>query len=243
MTIRLAHSPGRISHAYSHHFFESSGAPVTAAGTDATEAPTILFYARDPANICTLVGLSSGVAALYLLGQGEPYWAAVALLWAVTCDLVDGQIARRTPGRTPAHQEIGTQLDSLVDVVVSGVLPGALLLTLGDQEIQYLPGAVLLPCAAVLRLSYFNVHSAGADRFRGVPVYYNPIVVAAAMLLSQWSGHQASAVHLAVILVVLLNLSSLDVPKQRGTLLRLLFVVIAALSVALVISDRAGAPF
>lgn len=207
----------------------------TSVSQGADPAPSIISYARDPANLCTLAGLSLGVVALYLLLHGQVHWAMVALLWAVNCDLVDGQIARRTPGRTTWHQQFGTQLDSLVDVVVSGVVPGVLLLVMADHQAWALPGALLLAAAAVFRLSYFNVHSAGASRFKGLPVYYNPIAVAGAVLLAEpMSSGAYLVVYATVVMLALLNLSSLDVPKQRGIGLWCLFGATTALSAGLV---------
>jgi CDP-diacylglycerol--serine O-phosphatidyltransferase len=192
--------------------------------------PSILFYARDFANICTLIGLSLTILGLYLALRGKISWAAIALLWAVNCDLVDGQIARRTKGRTTAHQQIGVQLDSLVDIVTSAVVPGVVLLALGDYQPHFLPGALALPIAAALRLSYFNVHSSGGSRFKGVPVYYNPIVLAAAVLAVEGLGGSVYIVYAAVVMLAALNLSSLDVPKQRGIGLWLLFGTTTALT-------------
>ncbi|GAB3890723.1 CDP-alcohol phosphatidyltransferase family protein [Microbispora bryophytorum] len=203
--------------------------------TDRDTAPAILYYIRDPANICTVIGLSLAVVALYLLLHERIHWATVALLAAVACDLVDGQIARRTPGRTPDHGRIGVQLDSLVDIVTSAVVPGMLLLVMGGRQAVFLPGAILIAVAGVLRLSYFNVHSAGGDHFRGLPVYYNPLAVAGAVLLARWLG--VYTVYATIIVLVVLNLSSLRVPKQRGIGLWCLFGATFALMAALIATN------
>ena len=70
---------------------------------DQTKSPIILSFVIDRANLVSLLGLASGVLAIYFaLRQNFPA-AIIALLWAVLMDWFDGLVARRTPGRSEAH--------------------------------------------------------------------------------------------------------------------------------------------
>ena len=66
-----------------------------------TQMPLILSFVIDWANLVTLLGLSSGILAIYFaLTQNFPA-AVIAMLWAVLLDWYDGLVARATPGRPP----------------------------------------------------------------------------------------------------------------------------------------------
>ncbi len=69
-----------------------------------TQSPIILSFVVDRANLVSLLGLASGVLAIYFaLRQNFPA-AIIALLWAVLMDWFDGLVARRMPGRSEAHK-------------------------------------------------------------------------------------------------------------------------------------------
>ena len=93
---------------------------------------SILAHAADLANAVTLAGLFSSVLGIFFAARGVFSAAVIALLWATFCDWFDGPIARRTKGRTDDLRALGGQLDSLVDIVSSGVGPAILLLSIGE---------------------------------------------------------------------------------------------------------------
>ena len=71
---------------------------------DKTQSPIILSFVVDRANLVSLLGLASGVLAIYFaLIQNFPA-AIIALLWSVLMDWFDGLVARRMPGRSEAHK-------------------------------------------------------------------------------------------------------------------------------------------
>jgi len=81
-------------------------------------------------------------------------------------------------GRTDEQRAYGAQLDSLIDVVSFGVAPAVLLLSLGGFGIWFLPGAVIVAAASVVRLSYFNVFGlADSATYRGLALDNNMILL------------------------------------------------------------------
>jgi len=118
---------------------------------------SMFAHAADLANAITLAGLFCAVLGIYFAVRGVFSAAVIALLWATFFDWFDGPVARRTKGRTDDLRALGGQLDSLVDIVSSGVGPAILLLSVGNFSPWFIPGAFALVAAGVLRLSYFNV--------------------------------------------------------------------------------------
>ena len=102
---------------------------------------SIFGHAADLANAFTLAGLFCGVLGIYFAVRGVFSAAVIALLWATFFDWCDGPIARRTKGRPHELRALGGQLDSLVDIVSSGVGPAILLLSIGGFSPWFIPGA------------------------------------------------------------------------------------------------------
>ena len=73
-------------------------------------------------NQVTVVGLALTVVAAGLAANGQLRWAGVVLIFAGTCDILDGALARSTKAGYP----YGAFLDSTLDRVADGGLLGGL---------------------------------------------------------------------------------------------------------------------
>ena len=180
---------------------------------------SIVAHAGDLANACTLAGLFCGVLGIYFAVQEVFSAAVIALLWATFFDWFDGSIARRTKGRTNELRALGGQLDSLVDIVSSGVGPAILLLSIGDFSPWFIPGAFALIAAGVLRLSYFNVFGlADESSYLGLPIDHNVIFVALVFLLEGVLGRTtfATVLYVAVVMIAVLSVMPFRMPKAGG---------------------------
>ncbi len=182
--------------------------------TDPRSRRSTTSFLWDRANLVTLAGLLCGVSAIYFCALQEVTAAVIALLWALLCDWFDGPIARRMSNRTDVDRAFGGQLDSLADLVCSGVAPGMLLLSIGGFNPWFLPGAFALAVAGATRLAHFNV-SADENAYSGLPIDTNIIVVTALFTVRDFAGSTAFAwlLYAAVILLALLNVASFRVPK------------------------------
>ncbi len=180
---------------------------------------SIFGHAADLANAVTLAGLFCAVLAIYFAVRGVFSAAVIALLWATFCDWFDGPIARRTKGRSVHLQALGGQLDSLVDIVSSGVGPAILLLSIGEFSPWFIPGAFAVVVAGVLRLSHFNLFGLKDESaYLGLPIDHNVIVLALVFLLE---GHMARAdfailLYTATVLLAVLNVMPFRMPKVGG---------------------------
>ena len=173
-------------------------------GSGDDQMPIILSFVADWPNIVTLVGLCCGVLAIFFaLEQNYPA-AIIAMLWAVTFDWYDGVVARAIPGRSDSHRSIGAAMDSLVDLVTSGVGPAILLLSITDFSAWAYPGALAIIMAGVLRLSYFDVFGVDSKgTYAGITIDNSPIVVSAVFFLESFIDHGAFvAILYAAILVM-----------------------------------------
>ena len=180
----------------------------TSPAEDQTQSPIILSFVIDRANLVSLLGLASGVLAIYFaLRQNFPA-AIIALLWAVLMDWFDGLVARRMAGRSEAHKLVGAHMDSLVDLVTSAMGPAILLLSVGNLNPWFYPGALAIVMAGVmagvLRLAYFDAF--GVDEkgtYAGITIDNSPLVVSGVFLLQGFLSHNVFAAVLYSTVVVL----------------------------------------
>lgn len=148
--------------------------------TEQENTPRIhmLGFARDIPNLMTLAGLCCGMLAIYFASLQLYPAAMIALLWAVFFDWFDGPVAKLIKGRNKNFMAFGAQLDSLADLVSSGVAPAVILLTVGAYQPVFLPGALFLICAGAIRLAYFNTYGLKEDgTYSGVPIGVNIILM------------------------------------------------------------------
>ncbi len=181
--------------------------------------PSILSFAGDLPNLCSLLGLFCALLGIYYAIRGAFPAAMIGILWAVFFDWCDGLIARRIQGRTLQQRAIGTQLDSLIDVVSFSVCPAVVLLSYGQLSPWFLPGAFVILAAGVLRLSYFNVFGlADKSTYTGLAVDNNGIVLAFVFLLEGLVGRDTFTVILYATLMALaaMNVAPVRTPKLTG---------------------------
>lgn len=187
--------------------------------TQQTPPNSILSYAKDLPNICSLTGLACTLLAIYFSITGLYAAAVIGMIWAVAFDWADGLIARRMKGRTGDDRAFGGQLDVLIDIVSYGVTPAILIMSYGNFELIYLLGAFLMLAASALRLSYFSVFGlAGGSKYTGLALDNNSIILVFIFLFEGLFSHSAYSVILLACGVGLaaLNVSQIKTPKLSG---------------------------
>lgn len=146
------------------------------------------------ANGVTLTNLFFGCCALVAIFQGELEQACFFLFGSLVADFADGFVARRLGTNGP----LGTQLDSLADVVSFGVVPGMMLFSLFSYpsilgELSHLfpnfgYSAFLIPMFAAYRLGKFNLDTRQTDAFLGVPTPAMTLFVVGLVLSVEWNS-------------------------------------------------------
>lgn len=185
--------------------------------------PSILSFAKDLPNLCSLAGLFSALLALYFSFLSLFPAAMIALIWAVFFDWCDGIIARKMTGRTKQQGQYGAQLDSLIDIISFGVCPAVILLSYGDFAPWYFLGAFLIVAACALRLSYFNVYGVdekerGKSTYQGMACDNNAIIL---VFIFLFDGLLAPAqftylLYGSILSIALLNVAPIRTPKLSG---------------------------
>ena len=196
--------------------------------------PTMLSFAGDIPNICSLAGLLCAVLGIYYAILGNFPVAIIGILWAVLFDWADGIIARKITGRTNHHRDFGGQLDSLIDIVSFGVFPAIFLLSYGNFSPWFLPGAFLIVAVSAIRLSYFNIFGLIDDKtYMGLALDNNVIILAFVFLFEGFINHTVFSIILYALLMVFLvfNLAPIRTPKFAGKWFNVLVVYTLALTV------------
>ncbi len=153
-------------------------------------------------NIITLLNLLAGIIATMLAVEGNLLLAGVFVLIGIFFDFFDGFLARILN----VQGELGKQLDTLADMVTSGVVPGIVMYqllkqssTLWNEEgisstslfidgISYLPLiGLLITLAAAYRLANFNLDEHQSSSFIGLPTPANALFVLSLPMILKYS--------------------------------------------------------
>jgi CDP-diacylglycerol--serine O-phosphatidyltransferase len=116
----------------------------------------------------TIANLFFGIFAIVAASRGDLSRAGLYVVLAGIFDVLDGRVARATNTGTP----LGSELDSLVDIVSFGVAPAMIMYfaVLNHEGWDWVFSFAFIACAA-LRLARFNVEQAGRAKryFHGLP--------------------------------------------------------------------------
>lgn len=163
---------------------------------------------RQIPNFITLGNLACGVMAVYAaLVLCSPTQAALLICLGILFDFFDGLTARLLGVSSP----IGKELDSLADVVTSGVAPAAILYRLTEQVIINYSSPwlsllfLLIPLFAAYRLAKFNIDSRQSHSFLGLPVPSQALVWVG-VALSQWMDDGSTLQPWPMVAIVVLSL-------------------------------------
>ena len=151
-------------------------------------------------NFITLCNLASGLIALMYAfdtnWMGAFIWVAIGIFF----DFWDGFFARILKAQSP----LGLQLDSLADMVTSGVVPGLVMFQMlngiADMREEYnlsydnlylglLPYAgFIITLASCYRLAKFNIDTRQTDSFIGLPTPANALLILSLPVIAHHTG-------------------------------------------------------
>lgn len=140
-------------------------------------------------NFITFINLFCGCVALVFLGNSNFEFAFYWVCLGIFFDFFDGFFARKFNVSGP----LGVQLDSLADMVTSGVVPGfAMYKMLSNPyvfESNYVPYiAFVITLGACYRLANFNIDTRQSDHFIGLPTPANCLFFMGLPFLYQYFG-------------------------------------------------------
>ena len=178
-------------------------------------------------NIITSLNLLCGCVAIMFAVSGDLVSASFFAFAGIFLDFFDGLAARVLN----AQSQVGLQLDSLADVVTSGVLPGIVMVQLLSEALtgtsldisaifsdtanntsieSYLPFiGLLIAVASGYRLAKFNVDIRQTTSFIGLPVPANTLLILSLpLIISFQASKQITEVILTPWFLIIITLVS-----------------------------------
>ncbi len=139
-------------------------------------------------NAITLLNLFSGIIAVFYAVFGHLEIAGLFAVLGIGFDFFDGLAARLLH----VQGELGKQLDSLADMITSGLVPGIVMFQLllrattntsienlfAKGTIEFLPFlGLILTLASAYRLAKFNIDTRQSTSFIGLPTPANTLFI------------------------------------------------------------------
>ena len=147
-------------------------------------------------NFVTLLNLLCGSIAVVFVVNNHFTLAAIFVFLGIFFDFFDGLLARKLN----VQSELGIQLDSLADMVTSGLVPGLIMykllelatntngITITDDwsdslywsgvNVSFLPFlGLLITLSSAYRLARFNIDEDQQTYFKGLPTPANALLV------------------------------------------------------------------
>ncbi len=136
-------------------------------------------------NFITLLNLLCGCIAIVMVADLKFDMAFYFVALGIFFDFFDGFFARKFNVAGP----LGVQLDSLADMVTSGVVPGYVMFQIlkqyNENGCDYLPYlGFIITLGACYRLANFNIDTRQSDSFIGLPTPANTLFIASLPLVT-----------------------------------------------------------
>ena len=158
-------------------------------------------------NILTLFNLFCGSIAVLFAVQNHFVAAGLFVFIGICFDFLDGFVARKLK----VQSELGLQLDSMADMVTSGLVPGIVMyklisnavsmastetdgpwgftMQLDGLEQSYLPLiGLLITMASAYRLATFNLDEDQQSYFKGLPTPANTLLIISLPLIMEFQS-------------------------------------------------------
>lgn len=182
-------------------------------------------------NLLTMGNLFCGLIAILLLFRNEFAFAAIAVIIGIVFDFFDGFVARLLK----VTGALGKQLDSLADMVTSGVVPGLVMYKLlrfslnyevleaptakvltmnswvmNDDWQYYIPYlGFLITLGSAYRLAKFNIDTRQTSSFIGLPTPANALLIFSLVMILMYQPSDWSSLllnnHWFLILITILS--------------------------------------
>lgn len=179
---------------------------------------------RQIPNFITLLNLLAGSIASVFAVQGDLSLATLFVAIGIFFDFFDGLAARALDVKS----EMGLQLDSLADMVTSGLVPGIVMCQLlfrtlnSSSEIDFLSPdtswmvfiGLIITLGSAYRLAKFNIDERQTDSFIGLPTPANALLILSLGLILEyhpdsfitpWIENTGVLIFISILSVLLLN--------------------------------------
>jgi len=178
-------------------------------------------------NLITLLNLFCGSIGVIYAVQGDLTVSAFFVITAIFFDFFDGFLARKLG----VESNLGLQLDSLADMITSGLVPGIFMLNLLDMSLnsswpfrEIIPYiGLLITLSSAYRLANFNI-SSKKNYFVGLPTPANTILIISFPLVLKFQGNELwNSIILSPFFLITITLLSTFLLNSQLKLLSLKF--------------------
>lgn len=180
--------------------------------------------------ILTFIGLIFSIIGICSCFYGNTDIAVILLMLSGICDAFDGVVASKAK-RDEKEIKYGIQLDSLVDIVSSGIFPIILLMSMGFNKWYNITIYCFFAIAGVIRLGYFNINCEEDGKyFKGVPITTSTMLIPFIYILTT----NEIALSLSMFILSVLFLVNIKIKKLNFIQRIILTVIGIALIVILI---------
>ncbi|MDB4180515.1 CDP-alcohol phosphatidyltransferase family protein [Flavobacteriaceae bacterium] len=169
-------------------------------------------------NLFTLANLFCGCVATVLLFDNEIniYLVALIIFTGIVFDFLDGFFARKFN----IQSKLGLELDSLADLITSGLVPGIIIFRLFNSSNDltfsiiskewFAYFAFMITISSAYRLAKFNIQENSKNYFLGLPVPANTILILSLLLILDTNNNDVivNTITNDFVLIVVVILSS-----------------------------------
>lgn len=141
-------------------------------------------------NLITLINLFCGCVAVVFVSEQNYEMAFYMVCLGIFFDFFDGFFARLFKVSSP----LGLQLDSLADMVTSGVVPGYVMYSMFTNSAHEIGTSTFVPFLGFIvtlgscyRLANFNIDTRQTDSFIGLPTPANALFILSLPLVLKFS--------------------------------------------------------
>ncbi len=162
------------------------------------------------ADLITLINALMGFTSILMAIDGQIENALVFIFLAVIADGADGAVARYC-----GNSVLGSNLDSLSDVISFGVAPAVvafIVLDSMDNWMGIFPGLFLV--CGILRLARFNV-SGKKDGFEGIPITAGGFIAALFIFMKDFVQYFEIVFPVLLLILSILMVSTISYPKVK----------------------------
>jgi CDP-diacylglycerol--serine O-phosphatidyltransferase len=164
-------------------------------------------------NTITLLNLFCGCVALIFVSENQFEMAFLFVCLGIFLDFFDGFFARLFKVSGP----LGLQLDSLADMVTSGVVPGFVMYkmmlssnaAMAEGYLQFFPYlGFIITLGSCMRLAKFNIDTRQTDSFIGLPTPANALfILSLPLVLENYSAESLMVLEILTEKWVLLSIA------------------------------------
>ena len=179
-------------------------------------------------NILTFIGIVFSIIGIYFCNIKFINEAIIMMILAGICDAFDGFIAKKINN----DDTYGIQLDSLSDIISSGILPISLCLSMGYDSFIDIGVYIIFIICGITRLAYYNVNSSNDKCFVGLPITCSTILIPLLYIIIK----NEIIFMLALLILSISFITNIKIPKpslRMRTVLSIMGLIVIGLICAL----------